>query len=427
MSKPKRVPVLVFPCGTEIGLEVARSLRFAPEFELVGASSAVSNHGPYVYRRYREDLPFVNEPGFMDKLNAVIAEEGIGLVFPAHDDATVTLSRRRAEMAAPLVAPAAETCALCRSKRDSYAALAARVHVPQMIDAASDALPFPLFLKPDRNQASRGTALVQNRDELDFFLRRDASLLVLEYLPGREYTVDCFTDRHGVLRYVGARERLRIGGGISTDTRLVHCPELDAMANALHTALPMRGAWYFQAREDASGAPALLEAAARVGGSMGLHRALGVNLPLLAALDALDRDVDITPRKGDVRMDRALDCCYAPALSPDRVVVDVDSALFLSDGKPNPWVVAFIMQCRNQGLPVMAFTGYRAAMKKRLKACGLHGLLGDPETTLVCASSARTESALLITADPELRRNTLDSGLIVMGPDAVDALIDARY
>jgi len=418
------IPVLVFPCGTEIGLEVARSLRFHPLFELVGASSPVSNHGPFVFRRYREDMPFVSDPGFIAKLNAVIAEERIGLVFPAHDDATVELSRLREKIAVPVVAPPAATCALCRSKRDTYAALAGKVPLPAMYDAASDALPFPVFLKPERGQASRGTMLVKDREELDFCLRRDPSLLVLEYLPGREYTVDCFTDRHGALRYVGARERLRIAGGISTDTRLVQREELNRMAQTIHEALPLRGAWYFQARENAAGAPALLEVAPRVGGSMGLHRALGVNLPLLAARDALDWNVEIAPMAGEVRMDRALDCCYAPAASADRVIIDADSALFLADGKPNPWVVAFAVQCSNRGQLPNLLTHRPEAAEAALRKHGLGVLFGEVTTTL---SSGQEPKTLLITADDQARRAGMNAGFAVMGPDAMDALLDPRF
>ena len=371
-------------------------------------------------------MPFVTAPGFVDRLNAVIAEEGIGLVFPAHDDATVALSRLRKQVNAPLVAPAADTCALCRSKRNTYAALAGRVPVPAMLDAASDALPFPVFLKPDSSQASRGTALAANREELAWHLRRDPSLLVLEYLPGREYTVDCFTDRHGVLRYVGARERLRIAGGISTDTRLVRRPELDAMARAIHAAMPLRGAWYFQAREDASGTPALLEVAARVGGSMGLHRALGVNLPLLAARDALDQDVDIAPMAGEMRMDRALDCCYAPALTPDRVIIDADSALFLPDGNPNPWMVAYVVQCRNRACTVTAVANDPAAMRGQLEQYGLNALVGTLDPVPKSWSEDGAKDALLVTGNPVRRHSALGAGCTVMGPDALDALLDPR-
>ncbi len=41
--------LLVFPCGSEIGLEVARAFVGIKGVELVGASS-VDDHGRYVYK-----------------------------------------------------------------------------------------------------------------------------------------------------------------------------------------------------------------------------------------------------------------------------------------------------------------------------------------------------------------------------------------
>ena len=47
------VNVLVFPCGSEIGLEIHAALRHAKDICLHGASS-VSDHGEFVYARYRQ-------------------------------------------------------------------------------------------------------------------------------------------------------------------------------------------------------------------------------------------------------------------------------------------------------------------------------------------------------------------------------------
>ena len=47
------VNVLVFPCGSEIGLEIHAALRHAKDIRLHGASS-VSDHGEFVYARYRQ-------------------------------------------------------------------------------------------------------------------------------------------------------------------------------------------------------------------------------------------------------------------------------------------------------------------------------------------------------------------------------------
>ena len=43
--------VLVFPCGSEIGLELHRALGKAKEVVLYGASS-VSDHGEFVYENH---------------------------------------------------------------------------------------------------------------------------------------------------------------------------------------------------------------------------------------------------------------------------------------------------------------------------------------------------------------------------------------
>ena len=46
--------ILVFPCGSEIALEIYRSLKYSIHFELVGASS-IDDHGKFVYKEYIGD------------------------------------------------------------------------------------------------------------------------------------------------------------------------------------------------------------------------------------------------------------------------------------------------------------------------------------------------------------------------------------
>ena len=45
--------VLVFPCGSEIGLEIYRSLKYNKDFELIGGAS-VNDHGEFIYENYIE-------------------------------------------------------------------------------------------------------------------------------------------------------------------------------------------------------------------------------------------------------------------------------------------------------------------------------------------------------------------------------------
>ncbi len=87
----RRLNILVFPCGSEIGLEVHAALRYAKDIQTHGASS-VSDHGEFVYARYRqiqaqagsEDLVGqLNEAGLVQVMEAyTIACYGAGQGLP---------------------------------------------------------------------------------------------------------------------------------------------------------------------------------------------------------------------------------------------------------------------------------------------------------------------------------------------------------
>lgn len=49
--------ILVFPCGSEIALELHRSLKFSRHITLFGANS-VDDHGKFVFENYIGGLPF---------------------------------------------------------------------------------------------------------------------------------------------------------------------------------------------------------------------------------------------------------------------------------------------------------------------------------------------------------------------------------
>jgi len=55
----KKIRVLVFPCGSEIGLEIYRSLIYIRQIELWGGSS-VEDHGRFVFKNYIGDIPDIN-------------------------------------------------------------------------------------------------------------------------------------------------------------------------------------------------------------------------------------------------------------------------------------------------------------------------------------------------------------------------------
>jgi carbamoylphosphate synthase large subunit len=423
--------VLVFPCGTEIGLEIHRALCQSTHVTLIGASSVSSNHGAHVFDRYIDDVPFVDDPAFVPHLNALVQQHAVDFIFPAHDDVVTALSRHTSELACTVIGSPAETCALCRSKSATYARFSELLPVPKLYSPDARELPFPLFVKPDAGQGSHGARRVNSLQVLTAAREEDPTLIVMEYLPGTEYTVDCFTDRHGALRFVGPRERIRIVNGISVHTRTVPLDdEITHFADTINKTLSLRGVWFFQLKRNTQGALTLLEIAPRVSGGMGLYRNLGVNLPLLSVYDRVGLDLEIRQPKRELEMDRAFKASFRSDLKYTHVYIDLDDTL-LHDDKVNVMAVAFLHQCRNEGKQLHLLTRHKADVEATLAKYGLSQLfdyvspLREGEGK---ASRVRYKDSIFIDDSYSERCEVQDvTGIPVFAPDALESLMNWKY
>ena len=429
IKKEEKVRILVFPCGTEIGLEIHRSLAWSTHVELFGASSVSSNHGKYVYKNYIDNVPFVDDLDFISKLNSIIESNRINFIFPAHDSVVLKLSEHQDNLQCKVIGSPLETCRICRSKRKTYQVFKSILTVPKVYNKNDADIQFPVFLKPDVGQGSKGTFIANSKVEIDFFLQKDPTLILMEYIPGTEYTIDAFSDRHGELRFVGPRKRIRINNGISVNTIPVRDDKFTQMAEKIHQTLKFRGAWFFQAKEKANGDLSLLEVAPRVAGSMGVHRNMGINLPLLSVFDSLDMDVEIYSNKHFIEMDRALTSRFKTDLDYKCVYIDLDDTIII-DNEVNVWVTAFLYQCHNRGVKVHLLSRHAGDIKKTLNKYRLNDIF-DTVTNLdrsqEKADFIREPSSIFIDDSfDERQRVAKQLGIPTFDVNSVESLIDYR-
>ena len=375
MSLQNKQNILVFPCGSEIGLELHRALSTSTYVTLFGASS-VSDHGQFVYERYTEGLPFVDDQGFIDAINRVVDNNGIDYLYPAHDSVVLKLAESVDRLHCGLLGSPLDTCRICRSKRVTYATFSTLLRVPFVYNQPDLIDRWPVFIKPDVGQGSKGTLLARDRGELEFYISRDSSLLCTEYLPGAEYTIDCFTDRHGELRFSEARERTRIQNGISVRTHPVQFPDLKEMAQTINMTLKLRGAWFFQAKVTSTGEFALLEIAPRIAGAMALYRNGGVNFALLTLFDALGFDIEILFNGTYLEMDSALGSRFKDAMDYRHIYMDLDDCLIIDDKVHVP-AVALLYQAFGMGVKLHLLTRHAGGLIETLNRFRLNGIFDE--------------------------------------------------
>ncbi|MGH8589346.1 MAG: ATP-grasp domain-containing protein [Gammaproteobacteria bacterium] len=105
-------------------------------------------------------------------------------------------------------------------------------------------------------------------------------LLVMEYLDGPEYSVDCYA-RRGELIYAIPRHKLRLAQSIDAD------PGIHTLARAITERFNFNGLFNVQIKIG-GGMLKCLEVNPRLSGGIGIACKTGVNLPYIAVREALD-------------------------------------------------------------------------------------------------------------------------------------------
>ena len=429
MSEKKNI--LVFPAGTEIAFEIHDALQFSKFVTLYGATGSAC-HADFVFANCVEGLPFADDPALIPALNSVIDEYGIDYVWPAHDSALLALSEGREQLHCPVIAPDKETVRICRDKNRTYEYLAGAPYLPRFFKSAGEVEFYPVFIKPAVGQGSQGARKICDRPHLEEALSEGVEYAICEYLPGEEYTVDCFTDVHGVLRFVNPRTRDRIRAGIAVRSHTLPPDEaITAIAEDINSRLRFNGAWFFQVKKNASGDFRLMEAAPRIAGTMGLTRNLGVNMPLLTLYNFWGYDVDILSNGNASLLDRAFISRFKTDIAYSTVFVDFDDTVIVN-GKVNSLLMMFLYQAKNAGKSLVLLTRHATDIWEDLASFGICAGLFDEIINLGTDRSRKKTDyikpdSIFIDDSFAERKAVHDAcGIPVFDLDMIESLLDWR-
>lgn len=365
--------ILVFPCGSEIGLEIYRSLSYEKNLILYGGSSMKCDPGKMYYENYDNNFPYITDDKFYDYLNDFINKNNIDIFYPAMDLVIKNVAENLDKINCKVIIGDPHTINICMSKKKTYEILKTEVKVPKILQL-EEIKDFPVFVKPDFGYGSRGAFKVNNYNELKGI---DINkYLILEYLPGDEYTVECFTNNHGELIFVKGRKRSRIINGISASTYFVDNKEFEKIALKINKKLNFNGAWFFQLKEDINKKLTLLEVAPRIAGVSGLVRNLGVNLPLLNLYNLENSSIKVIENKFNIELEKSLVSKYKVDINYKHVYIDLDDTIILNN-KINSTVIKFIYECINSDCKVYLITKHQGDLQACLRKYKISNLFDE--------------------------------------------------
>lgn len=276
-------------------------------------------------------VPPPEDPGYIDAINDICHKNSIDVVIPQTTRETSKLSKTFQDMKARVTVSKASAI---EKANDKYELLRVceKLGIPiphsllanseDELNAAAEELGYPkvpIVVKPPVSFGSRGFRVLregttwnakrflqEKPNAIEISLRELVSilesrgekvdfprLLVSEYLPGNEYSVDAFAGEK--VSVAIPRLRKEIVNGISFRTSLEYRKDIIESSLKTAAALGLRYSFGFQFKLDASGVPKILECNPRVQGTMAASVFSGVNVIWLAVREAIGEPVESIP------------------------------------------------------------------------------------------------------------------------------------
>ena len=354
--------VLVLNCGTLASTDINMALRYNDEFEIWGASTN-KNHGIYVYKNYIDDIPNISNPDFIKILNKKIEEYNFKFILAPHEDLALFLQENKEKINACIVCSNYETSLICRYKSKTYEKMKNYDFIPKVYKK-EEVKTYPVFCKKDTDQGARHAYKIENKNELEMYTKDD--MIICEYLPGEEVTIDCFTDKNRKLLFCNPRAADRILAGIDVHARRIALTdEIKYIAESLNKEIEFRVYWLKKKKKAVDGKYKLLEISTRLPGSFSLSRCLDVNLPLMALKDFDGQDVELTFNNIEIEADKQFFGKYKLGIEYNSVFIDFETCFEIMDNI-DAFFMMYLYQCLNKNIEIDLITQNKEKMEKYL-------------------------------------------------------------
>lgn len=292
-----------------------------PSFRVTVADANPGALGRYLHPGF-ETIPPAADPGFIESLLAVCKQKEIRVILPLVTKELIPLATNHSlfESAGIQVLVSGQApLEIANNKSRLYEFLQWRgMEVPAFrvvetlpqLEQALQELGYPqkaVCFKPSVSNGSRGFRIIsEHMNELDLLFNEKPSsvymrateavrilssgpfpeLLVSEYLPGEEYSVDCLANQGETILAV-PRLRKKMINGISVEGEFVKKEPVIDYCTRIIRELQLHGNIGIQLKEREGGQPLLLEVNPRVQGSISAGLGAGINLPVLAVKQEL--------------------------------------------------------------------------------------------------------------------------------------------
>jgi len=324
---PEDINVLMTGAGAPGAAGILKCLQLNPGIKVIAADANPNAVGRWLNGDLRgtgfEKIPFAREKNFVEQLLSICERRNIHVLLPLVTKELLPLAQHKKEFEeheTKVLVSNVDSLEIANNKSRLYQFLEWRgIEVPKYkvvenIDHFKLAVEElntgakRVCFKPSVSNGSRGFRVIaSDMDEHDLLfnekpnstyisyddalrilsLKSFPELLVTEYLPGEEYSVDCLAN-HGEIKLIAPRLRTKMINGISVEGEFVNDKNIITYCSEIIKELQLHGNIGIQVKGSSGGKFLIVEINPRVQGTIVAGLGAGINLPLLAIKQELN-------------------------------------------------------------------------------------------------------------------------------------------
>lgn len=244
----KRPTILLTSVGGLTGTYLVKHLNSSHLYRIIAIDMSELNYAKTVVDAFYL-VPPVNHEDYLEKIKFIIDKENVDAIIPltSYDVNVYSALDFRKELSnIRMLIMDYEDHMAFHNKRSCYSLLTnLGIRTPHVYDGFSESR-LPLVLKPVESSGSRNTHIINSLKDYEYFSAKFKDVFLVEYLDGKEYTVDCLFDYAGKCLGANVRERIKTNGGGATISRNDYSIDIDDVIRKLESTRKLRGPINFQ-------------------------------------------------------------------------------------------------------------------------------------------------------------------------------------
>jgi len=353
----KKNSILVFPGGYECGIEIIESLKDKKDLKIFSANSLKRDVANFLdIKNFK--LPNIGNKNFLSKLNKLLLKNRIKYIYPSHPEIINFFNFNRKKIKAFVLLGTTKTLNILEYKKKYLKLFNKETFYIKQYSDLENVDRYPIILKLNKGYGSKN--LIKINSKIESYIYKNKNLtkyIIQDFIPGKEYTVECLSNHKGKLVYVNARERFKIRMGTSFysfDANRKIQKESEKISKIISKKIKMIGVWFFQFKLDKKKQIKLLEIENRVGGTMSFSRAKGVNLAYLNFLILNNKKIKISENTQNVELTKKLlPVIKYKNLKYKNLYIDLDDCLISPENKVNLKVIKFLYRAINENKKII--------------------------------------------------------------------------